>query len=119
MANGEAQVAVGAFARREGGGFGLVVRFARWAIARRCGLRTSAPLSGQRALSERALADVLPFAHGFGMELAMTIDAVRAGDRVVELTLDLSHRASGRTPAGFAHRARQLFDCVRAYASRR
>ena len=51
---------------------------------------------------------MLPFAHGFGMEIGMTIDAVRAGHRVVEVELDLSHRASGRTLAGFVHRARQL-----------
>ncbi len=61
---------------------------------------------------------MLPFAHGFGMELGMTIDAVRAGHRVVEIELDLAHRASGRTLAGFAHRARQLGDFVRAYLAR-
>ena len=53
-----------------------------------------------------------------GMELGMTIDAVRVGHRVVEVELDLSHRATGRTPAGFAHRGRQLHDFVRAYRSR-
>ena len=62
---------------------------------------------------------MLPFAHGFGMEIGMTIDAVRSGHRVLELELDLSHRASGRTPAGFLHRGRQLADFVRAYARRR
>ena len=116
---GEADVAVAAFMRRVGGGFGLAIAFARWAICRRCGLRTTAPISGQRALSGRALEDVLPFAHGFGMEVGMTIDAVRAGYRVVEIELDLAHRASGRTVAGFAHRARQLIDFARVYRSRR
>ncbi len=48
----------------------------------------------------------------------MTIDAMRAGHRVLEVELDLSHRATGRTPAGFAHRARQLVDFARAYAAR-
>lgn len=115
---GEADVAVAAFSRRVGGGVGLARGFARWAIRRRCGLTTVAPISGQRALSARALADVLPFAHGFGMELGMTIDAVRAGHRVAEIELDLLHRASGRTLAGFAHRAGQLADFVRAYLAR-
>jgi glycosyltransferase involved in cell wall biosynthesis len=116
---GAAEVAVAAFSRRLGGGFGLALAFARWAIRRRCGLRTTAPISGQRALSGLALADVLPFAHGFGMEVGMTIDAVRHGHRVVEIELDLSHRASGRTLSGFGHRARQLVDFARAYADRR
>jgi len=115
---GDADVAVAAFSRRVGGGFGLALGFARWAIRRRCGLQTLAPISGQRALSERALANVLPFAHGFGMEIGMTIDAVRAGERVVELELELEHRASGRTLAGFAHRARQLVDFVGVYLAR-
>jgi glycosyltransferase involved in cell wall biosynthesis len=115
---GEGDVAVAAFARRVGGGLGLAVGFARWAIRRRCGLQTAAPISGQRALSGPALRDVLPFAEGFGMEVGMTIDAVRAGHRVVEVELELSHRATGRTPAGFVHRGRQLVDFVRAYAGR-
>jgi glycosyltransferase involved in cell wall biosynthesis len=116
--SGEADIAVGVFARRLGGGVGLAVAFARWAIRRRCGLRTRAPISGQRALRARVLADVLPFAHGFGMEVGMTIDAVRAGYRIAEIELDLAHRATGRTPPGFAHRARQLVDFVRAFRER-
>jgi glycosyltransferase involved in cell wall biosynthesis len=114
----EADVAVAAFRRRVGGGFGVALGFARWAIRRRCGLDTVAPISGQRALSGRALSAVLPFAHGFGMEVGMTIDAVRAGQRVVEIELDLSHRASGRSLAGFAHRGAQLVDFARAYLAR-
>jgi glycosyltransferase involved in cell wall biosynthesis len=116
---GDADVAVAAFATRVGGGFGLALGFARWAIRRRCGLLTRAPISGQRALRAPALQDVLPFAHGFGMEIGMTVDAVRAGYRVREIELQLSHRASGRTLAGFAHRGRQLLDFARVYASRR
>ena len=117
--HGEADMAVAAFARRVGGGVGLAVGFARWAIVRRCGLRMTSPISGQRALRARTLRAVLPFAHGFGMELGMTIDAVRAGYRLVEVELPLSHRASGRTLAGFIHRARQLADFARAFLARR
>ncbi|MBA3808327.1 MAG: glycosyltransferase family 2 protein, partial [Solirubrobacterales bacterium] len=116
---GEAELAVAVFARRVGGGVGLALGFARWAIQARCGACTRAPISGQRALAARTLAHVLPFAAGYGMEIGMTIDAVRAGDRVLELELDLAHRASGRSLAGFLHRARQLIDFVRVYWSRR
>ncbi len=116
--DGQAELAVAAFRRRLGGGFGLALGFARWAIRRRCGLQTTAPISGQRALNAATLADVLPFAHGFGMELGMTIDAARAGHHVLEIELDLEHRSSGRTLAGFAHRGAQLLDFVRAYLAR-
>jgi glycosyltransferase involved in cell wall biosynthesis len=116
---GEADLAVASFSRREGGGFGVALGFARWAIRRRCGLSAQAPLSGQRAVRADRVGELLPFAAGYGMEVGMTIDAVRAGLRVREIELDLEHRAGGRTPAGFAHRARQLLDCARAYAARR
>jgi glycosyltransferase involved in cell wall biosynthesis len=119
VTRGDADVAVAAFATRVGGGVGLALAFARWAIRRRCRLETTAPISGQRALRASALEDVLPLAHGFGMEIGMTIDAVRAGHTVIEIQLDLAHRASGRTFAGFVHRGRQLADFVRVYLSRR
>jgi glycosyltransferase involved in cell wall biosynthesis len=116
---GECDLAVAAFSRRVGGGFGVALGFARWAIRRRCGLATSAPISGQRAMRTEVLRAVLPFARGYGMEVGMTIDAVRAGYRLREYELDLSHRATGRSLAGFAHRGRQLLDFGRVYLSRR
>jgi glycosyltransferase involved in cell wall biosynthesis len=116
---GDVGLAVASFAARVGGGFGLARGFARWAIRRRCGLSTRAPISGQRAIRARPLSDILPFAPGFGMEIGITIDAVRAGHRVVEVDLPLAHHATGRTLAGFIHRARQLIDFVRVYGARR
>ena len=118
VAAGEGELAVAAFSRRVGGGFGAAVGFARWALARETGLALRAPISGQRALRADALAAVLPFAHGFGMELGMTIDATRGGYRVVEVELDLEHRPSGRTPAGFLHRGHQAVDLLRVFATR-
>jgi glycosyltransferase involved in cell wall biosynthesis len=116
---GEVDLAVAAFVRRVGGGVGLAVGFARWAIRRRCGVALEAPISGQRAARASVLAQVLPFAHGFGMEIGMTIDASRAGACVGEVELDLAHRATGRTLGGFVHRGRQLVDFVRVYITRR
>jgi glycosyltransferase involved in cell wall biosynthesis len=116
---GECDLAVAAFSRRVGGGFGVALGFARWAIRRRCGLETSAPISGQRAMRAEVLGATLPFARGYGIEVGMTIDAIRAGYRLREYELDLSHRATGRSLAGFAHRARQLADFTRVYRARR
>jgi glycosyltransferase involved in cell wall biosynthesis len=111
-------LAVAVFAHREGGGFGLALAAARWAVARATGLRPRAPLSGQRAVRAADLPGLLPFAPGYGMEVGMTIDAHRAGLRLVEVELPLAHRATARTPAGFAHRARQLLDVLRAALGR-
>jgi glycosyltransferase involved in cell wall biosynthesis len=116
---GECDLAVAAFSQRVGGGFGLALGFGRHAIRRLCGLETRAPISGQRAMRAEVLHATLPFARGYGMEVGMTIDAVRAGYRVREYELDLAHRATGRDPAGFLHRARQLADFARVYLSRR
>jgi glycosyltransferase involved in cell wall biosynthesis len=106
----ECDLAVAAFSRRVGGGFGLALWFARWAIRRLCGAETEAPISGQRALRAETLRAALPFAKGFGMEIGMTVDAVRAGYRLREYELDLEHRATGRDLRGFFHRAGQLRD---------
>jgi hypothetical protein len=84
-----------------------------------CGFDATAPISGQRAMTLQALRDVLPLADGFGMEIGMTVDAVRAGHRVVEIELPLEHRATYRTLRGFLHRAKQLRDFRRVYRSRR
>jgi glycosyltransferase involved in cell wall biosynthesis len=115
----EGDLAVATFARRVGGGFGAAVGFSRWAIRRRTGLEPRAPISGQRALKPQVVAAVVPFAPGFGMETAMTIDAHRAGFRLVEVELPLEHRATGRTLRGFVHRFRQLLSFARVYFSRR
>lgn len=115
---GECDLAVASFSRRVGGGFGIALGFARWAIRNLCGAETTAPISGQRALRVEALRATLPFARGFGMEIGMTVDAVRAGYRLREYELDLEHRASGRSVSGFLHRARQLVDFARVYLSR-
>jgi glycosyltransferase involved in cell wall biosynthesis len=102
------------FETRAGGGLGLALAAARTVIARRTGgLRPRAPLSGQRALRADDLAALLPFARGFGMETAMTIDAHRAGLRVAEVALPLEHRVTRRDLAGFLHRGGQLADVLR------
>jgi glycosyltransferase involved in cell wall biosynthesis len=115
---GECDLAVAAFSRRIGGGFGVALGFAHWTIRRLCGLETAAPISGQRALRVEALRATLPFAKGYGMEIGMTVDAVRAGHRLREYELDLEHRATGRNFKGFLHRAGQIRDFALVYVSR-
>jgi glycosyltransferase involved in cell wall biosynthesis len=112
---GDCDLAIAAFSRRVGGGFGLALRYAAWAIERLCGYRAVAPISGQRALSPAAMRVCFPFAPGYGMEIGITVDVVRAGLGVRELELDLEHRATGRSLSGFTHRGRQLRDFTRVY----
>jgi hypothetical protein len=114
LADAGADVAIAAFARRTGGGLGLAKGVARALVELRAGRRTIEPLSGQRLLSARARTRLFPVAAGFGVETAMTIDALRAGLAVAEVELDLVHRPTGRDVAGFAHRGRQLRDLLLA-----
>ena len=116
---GECDLAIATFERKVGGGLGLAKGYARSAIRKLCGLETTAPISGQRAMRARVLADLLPLAPRYGMEIGMTVDAVRGGHRVAEIELDLAHRATGRSLRGFVHRGRQLRDFVAVYRDRR
>jgi glycosyltransferase involved in cell wall biosynthesis len=111
-------LAVGRFADPRGGGFGIALGYARRAVERATGAGSEAPLSGQRAMRISTLRRLLPFSDGWGLEVGMTIDAHRAGLRIAEIELPLAHRATGRTPAGFLHRARQLRDIRRAARER-
>lgn len=119
VAAGDADLAIAVFARRVGGGFGIAVGFAHWAIRNLTGLDLRAPISGQRALRAEVLDVVTPFAPGFGMEVGMTVDAARAGFRVAEIDVDLEHRATGRTWRGFTHRFRQLRAFMAVWWTRR
>jgi glycosyltransferase involved in cell wall biosynthesis len=117
--SGRCDLAVAAFARKQGGGLGIAVGFARRVIRLLTGLELRAPISGQRAMRGMTVARLLPFANGFGVEIGMTVDAARAGLRLEEVEIDLEHRATGRNAAGFLHRGRQLAHFVRVYLSRR
>ena len=109
-----ADLAVAAFAESPGGGLGIAKRTARLLVRARSGFHAREPLSGQRVLSSAAREACFPLAPGFGCEVRMTIDAVRAGLEVRERELPLRHRATGRDAAGFLHRGRQLVDAVLA-----
>ena len=113
VTNGDLAIAV--FAERRGGGFGIAKQAGRLLVRALSGFEPREPLSGQRALSQAAREACFPLAAGFGSEVRMTVDAVRAGLEVSEHELPLRHRTTGRDAAGFAHRGRQLFDALLAF----
>jgi len=120
--SGEAAMAVAAFPRPEGkAGFGLVKGLARFGIRALGGaagrsFAATAPLSGQRAMTRECWEKVTPFAFGYGVEVALTVRALRSGLAVVEVPTTMSHDATGRDTAGFAHRGRQFAHVARALA---
>jgi hypothetical protein len=117
---GDADLAIADLPAQHGaGGFGVAMGLARRGIANATGRRMAEPLSGQRAVRWEALPALLPFAPGFGIEVAMTIDALRAGLRVVEVEVDLHHNPTGRDLSGLLHRARQARAIARELTRRR
>ena len=112
LAGNGADLAIAAFAERQGGGFGIAKRAGRLVIRALAGLEAQEPLSGQRAYSQAARAAAFPLAPGFGCEVRGTIDVARAGLRVEEVELPLRHRVTGRDVRGFVHRGRQLLDLL-------
>ena len=119
--DGQTDLAIADLPAQDGaGGFGVAMGLGRRGSERATGRRMREPLSGQRALRWALLEDGVlgPFAPGFGVEVAMTIDALTAGLRVVEVEVDLRHAATGRDLAGLRHRAVQAGAIARVLAGR-
>lgn len=111
---GEADMTVARFPRaRQKGGFGLVRGLARSGIKWYTGLLMESPLSGQRAMTKKVLQRLLPFAHGFGVEVGLTIKAARLGFKVVEVPVAMTHKETGRDLKGFLHRGKQFWHVAR------
>jgi hypothetical protein len=116
--SGRLDLAIGILPSQAGGGLGMVKRMSGALIRGLTAFEAQEPLSGQRAITGRALASCRPLAAGFGLETAMTIDALRLGFRVGEVPVAMSHRPTGRGLPGFAHRGRQGLDILRSVAPR-
>jgi hypothetical protein len=100
------------------GGFGVVTSMSGAGIERATGWRPAQPLNGQRCLTRAAFTAALPLAPGWGAETGMTIDVLRKGMRVSEVSVPLSHRATGNDWRAQVHRLHQLADVARALAVR-
>ena len=113
--NGLADMTIGVLPRPSGsGGFGVVKDLARGAIRDLGGgYDAQAPLSGQRALTRECLEAVLPFANGYGVEVGMTIKALMKNLRILEVLVNMEHRATGNDLPGFIHRGKQYLDVHR------
>ena len=121
VASGEADMSIAVLPPQQtpGGGHGFVVRLARTGIEDLTGWAPTQPLSGMRCLSRAAYLEAQPFARGWGVEVGLTVDVLRAGLRVVEVPCELQHRVTGADWRGQVHRARQYRDVALALLLRR
>ena len=100
------------------GGFGWAVWLARWGVRRLTGVSLRAPLSGQRAFPRAVWEAVGRIAPGYGAEVGLDVDTLRAGFRILEVPTAMSHHPAGRGLAGFRHRGRQMLSIARTLMSR-
>lgn len=100
-------------------GFGLVKRLARWGIYRETGVFLEAPLSGQRAIRRNIYQACSPGDQGFGFEVGLTVELLKAGYSIEEVEIPFCHRETGKNISGFMHRFRQGVAVSQALFSRR
>ncbi|HWQ75589.1 MAG TPA: glycosyltransferase family 2 protein [Syntrophomonas sp.] len=112
--NGQCDLCIAAFPPPvKKGGFGLVKGTAARAIQKAGGIQVTAPLSGQRAMTREVLLAVTPFEEAYGVELGMSIKALRQGFRLMEVQTSMRHNETGRDLRSFIHRGRQYVDVLR------
>ncbi len=106
---GEADMAIAVFPpRQKKGGFGLVKNLSKWGIRALGKKKVVEPLSGQRVFATELLRKMEMPPRGFGLEVALTLKALRQGYRISEVPVNMSHRERGRDISSFVHRGRQL-----------
>ena len=119
--SGDADMTIAVLPPQEspGGGHGFVVGLATRGVVRATSWTPTQPLSGMRCLSRPAFEAARPLARGWGVEVGLTVDLLRAGLRVLEVPCELHHRVTGRDLRAQLHRGRQYRDVWLALAVRR
>ena len=111
--NKEADIVIAKFRRpKVKGGFGLVKSLANKGVLFYTGKEIKSTLSGQRVYSRKVIDSINYIPNRFGIEVAMTVEALRKGFTVMEVDVDMEHRETGRNLKGFIHRGRQFMNVL-------
>lgn len=92
------------------GGFGLVKRLSKYGVWMYTSKKLEAPLSGQRVYTKEVMEKISYIPNNFGIEVAMTIGALKSGFRIKEIEVEMAHRETGRQLKDFLHRGKQFLD---------
>ncbi|NLO89670.1 MAG: glycosyltransferase family 2 protein [Clostridia bacterium] len=118
VAHGRADMSIAKITATKGsGGFGLVKGLSRFCVRFFTGKELSTVLSGQRAMKREVLKELLPFASGFGVEVGMTIKALKQGYKITEVPVNIKHSETGKDLKGFIHRGRQFSHIFKVFFS--
>lgn len=97
---------------KEKGGFGFVKRLAKWGVYVYTNMKVDSTLSGQRAYRIDVLESIDYIPNNFGVEVAMTIQALKKCYVFKEIDVNMKHNETGRNIPGFLHRGRQFLDII-------
>jgi glycosyltransferase involved in cell wall biosynthesis len=95
------------------GGFGLVKNLAKNGVYFYTRKQIDTTLSGQRVYKKEVVDSIKYIPDRFGIEVAMTIEALRKGYKLLEVEVDMTHAETGRDIKGFVHRGRQFWDILK------
>ncbi len=97
------------------GGFGLVKKFSKMAVFLHTGEKMDCIICGQRIYKRKVIEKMKYIPNRFGVELAMTVEAIRNDFKISIVNVDMKHRETGRNLKGFIHRGRQFFDIFKTF----
>lgn len=97
------------------GGFGLVKKLAKNGVRFFTGQEIESSLSGQRVYKKEVLDSIDYIPNRYGIEVAMTVQALNNGFEILEVPVEMTHRYTGRDMAGFIHRGKQFKDILKTF----
>lgn len=95
------------------GGFGLVKNLAKKGVYFYTGKLMDTSLSGQRVYKKSVVDSIKYIPTHYGIEIAMTIQAIRNGYSYKEIPVNMTHRYTDRSIRGFKHRGKQFIDILK------
>lgn len=92
------------------GGFGFVKKIAKLGVYFYTKIKIDSTLSGQRVYKIEVLKSMDYIPNNYGIEVAMTIQALKKNYILKEVDVDMKHNETGNNLSGFLHRGRQFLD---------
>lgn len=109
-----ADMTIAKFGRaKKKGGFGLVKQLAKRGVYIYTKKSIDTTLSGQRVYRKSLIDKMTYIPDRFGIEVAMTVEALRGDTRYEEVEVEMTHAETGRDFKGFLHRGGQFWDILK------
>lgn len=89
-------------------GFGLVKTLSKIGVYIYTGKTLNCTLSGQRVYTKKSIENIKYVPDKFGIEVAMTIQALEQNLKIKEIDVNMKHRVTKKDIKGFFHRGRQF-----------